>query len=101
VPFAEVSVDSEKQLEELKKAAGSGSVPSLIVGSEVLKGFEEGNYNRALDAAGYPSAGFLPPRNQGEPPQRPETPAEPKPEAEEPALGPYAPGAAPQRPRKK
>ena len=101
VPFREVSVDSEKQLEELKKAVGSNSVPSLVVGETVQKGFEETAYNRVLDAAGYPKAGILPPRRQAEP-QAAEPAAEAKPAPEEEApRGPYSPGAPRQRSQKK
>jgi len=42
VPFREISVASEAQLAELKKAVGSNSVPALLVGPTVLKGFEAG-----------------------------------------------------------
>lgn len=67
VPFKEVSVNSEKDLAQLQGAVGSNSVPSMIVGPSVVKGFEEGAYNRALDTAGYPRAGIVPARNQAEP----------------------------------
>ena len=67
VPFKEVSVNSEKELAQLQSAVGSNSVPSMIVGPSVVKGFEEGAYNRALDSAGYPRAGIVPPRAQAEP----------------------------------
>jgi glutaredoxin len=104
VPFREISVNDEKELEELKKAVGSNSVPALIVGSFVQKGFEPGAYHRALDAAGYPKTGMLQPRSQSEPaPSAPqgEAPAASGDEATTPA-GPYAPGAPRQpRPQKK
>jgi len=67
VPFKELSVNSEKELKDLMSAVGSNSVPSVLVGPTVLKGFEEGAYNRALDTAGYPRAGIVPPRAQAEP----------------------------------
>jgi glutaredoxin len=67
VPFKEVSVNSEKDLAQLQSAVGSNSVPSMVVGPSVLKGFEEGAYHRALDSAGYPKAGIVPPRAQAEP----------------------------------
>lgn len=67
VPFREVKVASEAQLKELNNAVGSNSVPAMLVGPGVLTGFEEGRYNRALDDAGYPRAGVLPPRTQAEP----------------------------------
>ena len=101
VPFKEVLVSDEKEIEELKQAVGSTSVPALIVGSTVQKGFEEAGYHRMLDAAGYPKTGFLPPRNQAEPQagQPPQVTVKPAPEA--PGLGPYAPGSPPQRSQKK
>lgn len=92
VPFKEVSVNDEKQLEELKKAVGSNSVPSIVVGSTVQKGFEEAIYHRILDAAGYPKTGILPPRTQDEP-KAVEPQAEVQPAPPEPPTGPYAPGS--------
>ncbi len=101
VPFREVSVTTEQLAEELKQAVGSLSVPAIRVGASVQKGFEPGAYNALLDAAGYPRAGIVPPRNQAEPkpapPAKPEAPAEeaqPAEEArpaEEAATGPYTP----------
>jgi glutaredoxin len=67
VPFKEISVTEDEQIEQLKKAVGSSSVPSMVVGGDVQKGYEAGAYNRALDTAGYPKAGVLPPRAQSEP----------------------------------
>jgi len=100
VPFTENSVNNEKQLEELKAAVGSNSVPSLVVGGTVQKGFEEAVYHRVLDAAGYPKTGMVPPRTQTEPqPEQPQTEVKPLPDEARP--GPYAPGAPPQRAQKK
>ncbi|HVL36667.1 MAG TPA: glutaredoxin family protein [Burkholderiales bacterium] len=91
VPFAEVSVSDEASINELKNAVGSSSVPALLVGRSVQKGFEEGAYHRMLDAAGYPKTGILPPRSQREP-QPPEAQPTPvKPVEPPPARGPYAP----------
>jgi glutaredoxin len=67
VPFREVLVVDEKQAEELRKAVGTLSVPSLRVGSIVQKGFEASAYQSLLDTAGYPRTGILPARNQAEP----------------------------------
>ena len=70
--------------EELKQATGGDEVaPVLLVGRRVLKGFEEGAWNGALDAAGYPS-----------------TPIAPLPPAEEPkpAAEAAAPAADPEQP---
>lgn len=92
VPFREVKVASEAQLKELNNAVGSNSVPAMLVGQGVLTGFEEGRYNRALDDAGYPRAGVLPPRTQAEPSTEASKPkadtAQPPPPT---PSGPYAP----------
>ena len=97
VPFREVLVADEPQQEELRKVAGALAVPSITVGSNVQKGFEEGAYHSLLDIAGYPKAGILTPRNQAEPkPAPPPAAAEAKPaeDADAAASGPYAPGSA-------
>lgn len=100
VPFKEVSVTENSQIEELQKAVGSNSVPAMIVGSTVQKGFEGSAYQALLDAAGYPKTGVLPPRSQTAPQAKlPEVkPAAPQPEV---PTGPYAPGAPPQPAKKK
>lgn len=97
VPFREVLVVDEAQQAELKKVAGALAVPSVTVGSNLQKGFEESAYHSLLDIAGYPRAGLVPPRNQAEP--KPEPPpaqaqaAEPAEEAVDAASGPYTPGS--------
>lgn len=93
IPFKEVSVSSEAQLAELKNAVGSNSVPAMLVGSAVLKGFEQAQYHAALDAAGYPKSGILRPRNQSEPAagEAPQAATPPAPSAPAAPRGPYAP----------
>ena len=94
IPFAETSVHDLETIDELKKAADTDRVPALVVGSDVVKGYDEGSYNVALDAAGYPKAGVLKPRNQQAPAvaSANKPPDEKKPEEAEPEkLGPYAP----------
>jgi glutaredoxin len=95
IPFAEKTVQTAEALEELKKTSGSDGVPVLLVGTDVVKGYEEGAYTRALDAAGYPKAGILPPRSQGEPAAptgaKPAADAAPEKTPEEAPRGPYAP----------
>lgn len=97
VPFREVLVVDEPQQEELRKVAGALAVPSVTVGSNLQKGFEESAYHSLLDIAGYPKAGILTPRNQAEPKPAPApaaAQAEPAEDADAAASGPYAPGAA-------
>jgi glutaredoxin len=98
LPFKELSVTEEAQIADLKKVAGSASVPTMIVGSTIQKGFEESTYQRVLDAAGYPKTGILPPRAQAEP--QPVEPAAPevKPAPPPDKLGPYAPRFSEEKP---
>lgn len=53
VEFREVQVVLPKQIDELKRVSGGNVVPVLAIGEYVRKGFEESDYNAALDAAGY------------------------------------------------
>ncbi len=47
--------------EELRVLTGGEEVvPVLLVGRRVLRGFEEGQWNAALDAAGYPRTALVP-----------------------------------------
>ena len=93
VPFREVLVVDEPQQLELRKVAGALAVPSVIVGSNVQKGFEEGAYHSLLDIAGYPKAGAVPVRTQAEP-QPAEPQAKPAEETADTASGPYTPGSS-------
>lgn len=96
VPFREVLVVDEAQQAELKKVAGALAVPSVTVGGNLQKGFEESAYHSLLDIAGYPRTGIVPPRNQAEPKPEPEPAqaqaAEPVEQAAD-ETGPYAPGS--------
>ena len=85
VPFKEVSVRTDEQIAELNKAIGGNVVPALVVGPTVIKGFEESEYQRALDVAGYPKTGEVPARRQAEPKAPQDKPAEVKPAAPAPA----------------
>ena len=102
LPFSEVSVTEDAQLQELKRVTGGTSVPAMMVGASVQRGFEPGLYERTLDVAGYPKTGTLPPRSQAAPtPPPPPGAPEVKPvEEPEQPTGPYAPGAPRQRARR-
>jgi len=101
VPFREVQVWEEKSNAELKSISGDNSVPTLLVGRSVQKGFQQEAYDALLDSARYPKAGAVPARSQAAPgtPEgyAPEVQtAEPvKPQAEERPTGPYSPGSKP------
>jgi glutaredoxin len=103
VPFKETSLTDAAQMEEFKQVVGGNTVPAMVVGSTVQKGFEESAYQRLLDAAGYPATGIVPPRNQAAPaPSAPGLPeVKPVAQPDQPS-GPYSPGAtAPPPPIKK
>ena len=51
------SAEVQKQLTAL--TGGNLEVPVVTIGKTVLRGFEEGQWNAALDAAGYPSYAMI------------------------------------------
>lgn len=62
IPYTEKDPQKDAAVaEELRKLTGELSVPALIVGKGApLKGFESGEWEAALDAAGYPKTGVVP-----------------------------------------
>jgi glutaredoxin len=81
IPFAEKNAEQPADQEELSKLLGGQlEVPVLKVGSNVVRGYEESQWQSALDIAGYPrNAGAAPPP----PAPKPEAPkAEPRGEPE-------------------
>lgn len=55
VPFSERDAQSNVETQQaLKKLTGDLNVPLLLIGESRIKGFEEGSWSAALDAAGYP-----------------------------------------------
>ena len=54
VPFSEKMLQSQEDLDELKKLVGDAYVPALKVGKQSFRGFEVSAYNNLLDLAGYP-----------------------------------------------
>ena len=91
VPFREISVRNQEQFEALKSLVGGPSVPALIVGSDVYKGFEATAYHAMLDVAGYPKAGILRPGTQQAPAAGEQPTQDSENESTERPLGPYAP----------
>jgi glutaredoxin len=57
VPFREVSVLGQKEIDEMKRVSGREDLPLLVVGSQFQTGFQENAINSLLDTAGYPPAG--------------------------------------------
>lgn len=54
VPFKEISVVTQSDLDQLKGLSGQDQVPHLMVGSQMQSGFRDDLYQSLLDAAGYP-----------------------------------------------
>jgi glutaredoxin len=69
VPFSERVVETPADNSELKRITGIEMVPVITVGKDTLAGFNNGDWSRALDAAGYPSVSKLPAGYAGEPPR--------------------------------
>jgi len=59
ITYREKPVKSLDDIRTFQKDTGSDEllVPTLLVGSVASKGFEAGDWNRLLDAAGYPPGG--------------------------------------------
>lgn len=60
IPFAEKTIDSAADQQQLRQAGSDGKLPLLLVGRDKLIGFEAGAWNDALSAAAYPSNSMLP-----------------------------------------
>lgn len=94
IPYSERSVTTAEDVDRLKAAGGSDSLPFLSVGRRKLSGFESGAWNAALTAAQYPEKRMLPPSFQfakAEPAAPPPAPAA--------AAAASAPEAAPVAPK--
>jgi glutaredoxin len=57
VPYTEKVVAKQDEIDELAKLAGAPSVPVMVVGVAIQKGYGEQSWSEALDIAGYPKAG--------------------------------------------
>ncbi|MBI3041290.1 MAG: glutaredoxin family protein [Betaproteobacteria bacterium] len=78
VPYEEK--DPRNDFENFKKLTGSAEVPVLFVGSTRLKGYLEGDWDAALDTAGYPKTALVKPQPKVAPKPAPaatETPGAP------------------------
>lgn len=100
LPFAEKN--PEEDIEGYKKlTGGSLGVPTLFVGREALKGYQEEQWDAALDTAGYPRsvAGARPQAPKPAAKPAPVKPPVPAPDATPTAAGTAAPPAPPSAPR--
>lgn len=60
VPFTERTVSSNEDIDAYKKLNGNTSLPLATIASQQLKGYEESEWTKYLDAAGYPKSSVLP-----------------------------------------
>jgi len=90
VPYVERQVLSNDDADALDRLTGGRSLPSLMIGTQALRGFGESDWNSYLDAAGYPRESRLPRGYQPPPatplvarqPEAPPAPAPPPPPPE-------------------
>lgn len=56
LPFAEKSLVSKEEVDAMKQQLGKAelAVPTLLIGSRLLEGFEAGRWGSELGSAGYP-----------------------------------------------
>jgi glutaredoxin len=66
IPFVERRVSNEDDAEALNRLTGGRSVPTLMIGTQALRGFGDADWHSYLDAAGYPRESRLP-RNYQQP----------------------------------
>ena len=97
IPFSEKTVKTQEDMKAFKDATAASQVPVLLIGSGKQLGFDEGAWNTALTAAGYPPNNVLPAGYKDAPPvaANPEKPLAQV--VASPAAQPQAP-AAPQAP---
>lgn len=89
LPYTEKNPQAD--MEAFKKlTGGSLEIPLLLVGREQLRGYEEGAWDAALDAAGYPRSAAVRPAATA-PAPAPKPPAAEAPPAAKPAAGAPAP----------
>ena len=69
VPYTERRVTTDEDGAALERLIGARSVPSLMVGNQPLRGFNDADWMSYLDAAGYPRQSRLP-RNWQQPAAR-------------------------------
>jgi len=60
IPFNEKTINSNEDIDALKRLSGSSNLPFGTIGSQHLKGFSDAEWRKYLDAAGYPQESELP-----------------------------------------
>jgi glutaredoxin len=60
IPFSERTVQTFEDVEALQRLSGERTLPLLMVGGQLVRGFSSADWTQYLDAAGYPKASALP-----------------------------------------
>jgi glutaredoxin len=60
VPFTERTVSSNEDIDAYKKLNSENTFPLATIASQQLKGYQEDEWTKYLDAAGYPKSSALP-----------------------------------------
>lgn len=60
IPFSERSVQTFEDVQALERLAGERTLPLLMIGGQLVRGFSSADWTQYLDAAGYPKASALP-----------------------------------------
>ena len=71
IPYTNKNPESGEDRAALQKLTGRTNVPVLLVGSAKIDGYEVGQWDAALDQAGYPKAGDLIKKVAATPPASP------------------------------
>jgi glutaredoxin len=69
IPYAEKTVNTDEDKEQLRQLTGKLELPVLAVGSRKVAGFQDAAWQDALSAAAYPRSAQLPPGYQHAAPQ--------------------------------
>ena len=70
IPFSEKPLRTKKEIDAFKKQSGFDAfVPTLVVGNNFIKGFEQSQWSSELDIAGYPKSATY--RQRTAPPSTP------------------------------
>ena len=60
IPFTEKTVNTPEDMAEFKRILTDNSFPTLTIGTQQLKGFNDAEWSQYLNAAGYPQKSALP-----------------------------------------
>lgn len=60
IPYMEYTVTTTRDMDEFKSRTSASSFPTVTIGSKVLMGYSEKDWNDYLNAAGYPQQNTLP-----------------------------------------